>query len=161
MQIASGTVVSFDYTLTDPDGKKLDTSDGRGPLLYVHGTGGIIPGLEAELEGKKAGDAFKVTIAPEKAYGPHNPGMVQVVPRTQFPPNSMIMVGMQINAKGPKGRQIPVRVTKVTADEVTVDANHPLAGVALTFDVKVVDVRVASIEEIQHGHAHGPGGVQH
>lgn len=161
MQIASGTVVSIEYTLTNPEGKKLDSSEGRGPLLYVHGTGGIIPGLEAELEGKKAGDEFKVTIPPEKAYGVHNAQMVQVVPRTQFPPNSMIMVGMQINAQGPKGRQIPVRVTKVTAEEVTVDANHPLAGVPLTFDIKVVDVRIASVEEIQHGHAHGPGGVQH
>jgi FKBP-type peptidyl-prolyl cis-trans isomerase SlyD len=161
MQIATGTVVSIEYTLTNPEGKKLDSSEGRGPLMYVHGTGGIIPGLEAELEGKKAGDEFKATIPPEKAYGVHNAGMVQVVPRSQFPANSMIMVGMQINAKGPGGRQIPVRVTKVTADEVTVDANHPLAGVPLTFDIKVVEVRIASIEEIQHRHAHGPGGVQH
>ena len=161
MQIATGMVVSFEYTLTDPEGKKLDTSDGRGPMLYVHGTGGIIAGLEAELEGKTAGDAFKATIPPEKAYGAHNAQMVQVVPRKQFPPNTMVMVGQQINAQGPNNRQIPVRVTKVTAEEVTVDANHPLAGVALTFDVKVVEVRIASIEEIQHGHAHGPGGVQH
>ena len=154
-------VVSFEYTLTDPDGKKLDTSDGRGPVLYVQGTGGIVPGLEAELEGKKAGDEFKTTIPPEKAYGPHRPNLVQVVPRSSFPPNTMVMVGQQINAKGPNNMQIPVHVTKVSAEEVTVDANHPLAGVALTFEVKVVDVRVASIEEIQHGHAHGPGGVQH
>ena len=161
MQIAKNSVVSIEYTLTNPEGEVLDKSEGRGPLVYLHGARNIIPGLEAALEGKSAGDTLKVTIEPEKAYGISNPQMIQAVPRGQFPANQMIMVGQQFQAQGPNGQGFNVRVTKVTADEVTVDANHPLAGVPLTFDVKVVDVREASAEEQQHGHVHGPGGVQH
>jgi FKBP-type peptidyl-prolyl cis-trans isomerase SlyD len=161
MQIAKNSVVSFDYTLTGPDGTVIDTSDGRAPLVYLHGANNIIPGLESELEGKTAGDALKVNVAPEKAYGPSNPGMIQSVPRSQFPANQMIMVGQQFQAQGPGGRTLAVRVTKVTETEVTVDANHPLAGVPLTFDVKIVDVRAATEEEMSHGHVHGPGGHQH
>lgn len=161
MQIAKDTVVSFEYTLTDPSGKVLDKSEGRGPLTYLHGHGGIIPGLESQMEGKSAGDTFTAVVAPEQAYGKHFPEMTQVVPKTQFPANAMIMVGQQLQAKGPGGRTINVRVTKITDNEVTVDANHPLAGVELKFDVKVTDVRAASTEEVQHGHVHGPGGHQH
>lgn len=161
MQIAKNSVVSFDYTLTDPEGKVLDKSEGRGPLTYLHGAGGIIPGLESALEGRSSGDALKVTIDPEKAYGVRDERAVQTAPRSQFPPGQMIMVGQQMQAHGPNGRQFNVRVTKVTDTEITVDANHPLAGVPLTFDVKIVAVRAATPEELQHGHAHGPGGHQH
>ncbi|HQY87483.1 MAG TPA: peptidylprolyl isomerase [Tepidisphaeraceae bacterium] len=161
MKIADKSVVSFDYTLTDPDGKELDSSKTRGPLVYMHGMRGIIPGLEAEMTGKSAGDAFKVTVDADKAYGMHNPALTQTVPRTNFPPNQMLMVGQEFQAKGPNGQPFHVRITKLDGDNVTVDANHPLAGVALTFDVKVVDVREATEEEIAHGHVHGPGGHQH
>lgn len=161
MQIAKNSVVSFEYTLTGPDGAVIDTSKGRAPLVYLHGFHGIIPGLESELEGKSAGDELKVNVAPEKAYGASNPAMIQSVPRSQFPPNQMIMVGQQFQANGPGGRTLVVRVTKVTDAEVTVDANHPLAGVPLTFDVRIVDVRAATEEEIAHGHVHGPGGHHH
>lgn len=161
MQIAKNTVVSIDYTLTNPEGEVLDKSEGRGPLVYLHGAQNIIPGLEAALEGRSPGESLKVTIDPEKAYGVHNPQMQQSVPRSQFPANQMVMVGQQFQAQGPNGQAFNVRVTKVTDAEVTVDANHPLAGVPLTFDVNVVDVREATAEEQQHGHVHGPGGHQH
>ena len=161
MQIAKDHVVSFEYTLTDPEGKVLDTSEGRAPLVYLHGIGGIIPGLEAAMEGRSVGDAFKATIDPEKAYGVRDERAVQTAPRSQFPAGQMIMVGQQLQANGPGGRQFNVRVTKVTDTEVTVDANHPLAGVPLTFDVKIVDIRPATDEEKQHRHAHGPGGHAH
>ena len=161
MQIAKDAVVSFDYTLTDSDGKVLDKSEGRGPLTYLHGRGGIIRGLETQLEGKQAGDAFKAVVAPEQAYGKRFEEMMQVVPRSSFPANAMIMVGQQLQATGPGGRPVNVRVSKITDKEITVDGNHPLAGVELTFDVKIVDVRAATEEELTHGHAHGPGGHQH
>ena len=160
MQIAKNTVVSIDYTLTDPQGKVLDSSSGKQPLQYLHGVGGLIPGLEKELGGKKAGDQFKATIAPEEAYGQRDTAMVQAVPREAFKGVADIKPGMQFQAQSPQGMRI-VTVTKVEPNEITVDANHPLAGVTLTFDVKVVDVRQATAEEMQHGHVHGPGGHHH
>lgn len=161
MQIAHHSVVSFDYTLTGPDGKTLDSSVGRAPLVYLHGTGGIIPGLEHEMEGKNPADRFTVTVPAEKAYGVSNPNLIQVVPRGQFPAGQMIMVGQEFQATAPSGQNVTVRVTKVTDADVTVDGNHPLAGVPLTFDVTIVDVRAATEEEIAHGHVHGAGGHHH
>ena len=161
MTIANDHVVSFDYTLTGPDGRQIDTSVGRAPLVYLHGHGGIIVGLANAMAGKSAGDAFTVTVPAAEAYGESNPAMVQVVPRASFPAGTMVMVGQQFEATAPGGRAIPVRVTKVTDKDVTVDANHELAGVPLTFAVTVVDVRPATAEELAHGHVHGAGGHQH
>lgn len=161
MVIAPHTVVRFDYTLTDESGKVLDTSSGKSPLAYLHGIGSIIPGLEAEMAGKQAGDSFKATIPPEKAYGLRHEQFVQVVPRTQFPAGQMIMVGQQFQASAQKGQKLNVRVTRVDAKEVELDANHPLAGKTLNFDISIIEVRAASMEEIEHGHAHGTGGHQH
>ncbi|CAN5463707.1 peptidylprolyl isomerase [soil metagenome] len=160
MQIANNSVVSFDYTLTDPNGQVIDTSKGREPLTYLHGTGGIIPGLESELEGKKAGDAFIVTIAPEKAYGPKDANMIQAVPRDSFKGVTDIQPGMQFQAQSPQGPRV-VTVMAVADDKITIDANHPLAGMELKFDVTVVTVRAATEEELDHGHVHGAGGHHH
>ena len=120
MQIAPNTVVSIQYTLTNPTGEVLDKSEGRGPLIYLHGVRQIIPGLEAALEGREVGEDLKVTIDPEKAYGPRNEQAVQSVPRSQFPARQMIMVGQTLQAHRPDGRQFNVRVTKVSDTEVTV-----------------------------------------
>lgn len=160
MQIAKHAVVSIDYTLTDPQGKVLDSSSGREPLTYLHGVGGLIPGLEKELEGKQSGDAMTVTIAPENAYGHRDAGMIQAVPRQAFKGVEDIKVGMQFQAQSPQGMRV-VTVTKVEPTEITVDANHPLAGVTLKFDVTIKDVRAATPEEISHGHVHGAGGHHH
>ncbi len=158
MQATKSKVVSIDYTLTDSEGNVLDTSDGRTPLEYLHGSDNIIPGLERALEGKSDGDAFEVTVAPEDAYGERDQGLVQEVALTQFPEGADPQVGQQFQAETPEG---PRTVTIVNRDSegVTIDANHPLAGQALNFAVKVVSVREASPEELQHGHAHGPGGA--
>ncbi|MFT3788038.1 MAG: peptidylprolyl isomerase [Tepidisphaeraceae bacterium] len=161
MPITKNSVVSFDYTLTDNAGKVLDTSSGRSPLVYMHGAGNIIPGLESQMEGKNAGDAFQAKVPPEQAYGVKNDQLIQAVPRTAFPANQMIMVGQEFQARGPNGQAGVVRVVKVEDNQITVDANHPLAGVELTFDVKIVDVRDATPDEIAHGHVHGPGGHHH
>jgi len=161
MQIGKDKVVEIDYTLTDPSGNVLDTSRERGPLAYLHGTGNIIPGLEQALEGKGTGDALQVRIPPDKAYGEKDPKMVQAVPRAAFRGISDIKPGMQFQAESGGGQKQLVTVVGVTDDQVTVDANHPLAGVTLNFDVNVRNVRDATSEELQHGHVHGPGGHQH
>ncbi len=160
MQIAKHAVVSIDYTLTDPQGQVLDSSSGKAPLTYLHGVGGLIPGLERELEGKKAGDALVVTVAPEDAYGTRDQSQVQAVPRAAFKGAAEIKPGMQFQAQSPQGPRV-VTVTKVDPEEITVDANHPLAGVTLKFDVNVREVRPATPEEVAHGHVHGAGGHHH
>jgi FKBP-type peptidyl-prolyl cis-trans isomerase SlyD len=160
MQAGKDKVVSFDYTLTGPEGQEIDSSKGRHPLTYLHGANNIIPGLEAALEGKSAGDELSVTVPPEQAYGHRNEQMIQSVPRDRFQGVADIKPGMQFQANTPQGPRI-VTIVAADAQNVTVDANHPLAGVPLKFDVKVTDVRDASAEELQHGHVHGPGAHQH
>lgn len=161
MQVGKDKVVSIDYTLTNNQGQVIDSSQGRDPLAYLHGKGNIIPGLEKALEGKNIGDNLKVAIQPEEGYGNHDPRMVQSVPKAAFKGVDNIQPGMQFQAQGPGGQARVVTVTKVDGDNVTVDANHPLAGQTLNFDVTVKDVRDASAEEMSHGHVHGPGGHQH
>jgi FKBP-type peptidyl-prolyl cis-trans isomerase SlyD len=164
---ASGTigkdkVVSIDYTLTNDAGKVIDSSQGREPLTYLHGHGGLIPGMEKGLEGRAAGDTLKLTLSPEEGYGQKDPNMVQPVPRSNFAGVPNIEIGMQFQARSPQGGGARVvTVVDVSAETVTVDANHPLAGETLHFDVSIKDVREASPEELQHGHAHGPGGHHH
>lgn len=160
MQVSKDKVVSIDYTLRDDQGQVLDTSSGREPLPYLHGAQNIIPGLEAALEGKRVGDTLSVTVLPADAYGERDAELVQDVPRDRFQGVSQIEPGMQFQAQTPQGRRI-VTVTKVDDQNVTVDANHPLAGQTLHFEVTVKDVRQATPEEVQHGHAHGPGGHHH
>lgn len=159
MQISKDKVVSIDYTLTNPEGEVLDSSEGRQPLAYLQGKGNIIAGLERELEGKRVGDQMRVTIQPADAYGERDDRLVQSVPREAFGGIDNIQVGMQFQAQTPSGHRAVVRVIEVGENEVTIDANHPLAGVPLTFDVTVRDVRDATEEELTHGHAHGPGGA--
>jgi FKBP-type peptidyl-prolyl cis-trans isomerase SlyD len=160
VKITKHAVAALEYTLTDDDGELLDSSRGRGPLAYIHGIGNLIPGLEQELEGKTAGDALSVRIAAADAYGERDESMVHTVPRDQLPQGAPIKVGMQLQAEGEGGTHV-VRVVGVEADSVKLDANHPLAGVPLNFDVKVVEVRGATPDELRHGHVHGPGGHAH
>lgn len=158
--IANDTVVRFNYTLTNSDGDVLDKSNGE-PLAYLHGHHNIIPGLEAQMEGKSAGDKFTVTVAPEDAYGEYLAEAVQEVPRANFQGVDNIEVGMQFQSQTDDGHVMLVTVKDVNDDVVVVDGNHPLAGVTLTFDVEVVEVREATADEIAHGHAHGVGGHHH
>lgn len=154
MDISDKCVVAFHYTLSNGSGEKLDSSDGREPLKYLHGARNIVPGLEKALTGKKAGDELKVEVQPDDGYGAVNPEMVQKVPRAAFEGVDKIEPGMQFQAQGPGGQVQLITVKEVSGDEVTIDGNHPLAGEVLHFDVKVEDVRAATDEEIAHGHAH-------
>ena len=160
MQIADNTVVAIDYTLTDDGGTVIDKSEGGG-FAYLHGANNIIPGLEKALIGKGAGDELQVAISPQEAYGVRDEGLVQVVSRSMFPEPDQINVGSQFHGQSPDGGTIVVTVVEVEDDNVTIDGNHPLAGVNLNFDVKVVSVREATAEELEHGHVHGPGGHDH
>ena len=160
MQIGERTVATFHYTLTDATGKVIDSSDGRAPLSYLHGSGNIVPGLEKEMSGKQQGDSFNVVVAPEEGYGMPNPMMIQVVPREAFQGVDTLEVGMEFQAQTPQG-PMSVAIAKIEGDEVTVDGNHPLAGQTLHFAIEVTDVRDASLEELTHGHVHGPGGHHH
>jgi FKBP-type peptidyl-prolyl cis-trans isomerase SlyD len=160
MQIANQTVVTIDYTLTDPKGEVLDSSKGEEPLTYIHGAGNIVPGLENALTGKSVGDSMQVTVAPIDGYGERDEELVQAVPRERFPGASSIEVGMRFHAQGSDGSQV-VTVVAVDDKHVTVDANHPLAGTTLAFDVTVLEVRDATADELEHGHVHGKGGHEH
>ncbi|AVV34761.1 MAG: peptidylprolyl isomerase [Cobetia sp.] len=160
MQIAQNAVVSFHYTLTNNEGEVLDSSEGREPLAYIHGAGNIVPGLEKELDGKTSGDELKVAVSPEEGYGEVQEALVQEVPREAFQGVEDIEAGMQFQAQT-QGGPLMVTVTKVEGDTVTVDGNHPLAGETLNFDVQITNVREASAEELEHGHVHGEGGVEH
>lgn len=160
MQIGDRTVATFHYTLTDDSGRVLDSSVGGEPLSYLHGSGQIVPGLERQMAGRGAGDKFTADVAPEEAYGVSDPQLVQVVPRGQFQGVDDLEVGMQFHADTGQ-HSTPVTITRIEGDDVTVDANHPLAGQALHFAIEVTDVRDASLEELTHGHAHGPGGHHH
>lgn len=156
MQAAKNRVVKIEYTLKDSDDQVIDTSEGREPLAYIHGVGQLIPGLEQALEGKEPGSDLSVSLSPEEGYGERDESMVLNVPREQFEGTERIEPGMQFQAQTEDGVRI-LTVLESGEQEVTVDANHPLAGVTLNFEVNVVDVREAEQEELQHGHVHEGG----
>lgn len=156
MQITKNTVASIHYTLRDDEGTIIDSSEGRDPLLYLHGAGNLIQGMEEGLEGKTKGEKLHLKIEPEKGYGEKDENLVQQVPRSAFG-SQEVKPGMRFSTN----QGGVVTVTEVGLDSVTVDGNHPLAGVALNFDVEIIEVRSATPEEITHGHVHGAGGHQH
>ena len=160
MQIAHNAVAAFHYTLTDDQNEVIDSSAGRDPLTYLHGSSQIVPGLEKQMEGRSVGDKFSVEVAPEEGYGVHHPELMQEVPREAFQGVEDIQPGMQFQGRGPQG-EINVTVSRIENDTVFIDGNHPLAGKTLHFAIEVTDVREASAEELQHGHVHGAGGHHH
>jgi len=160
MIVEKDKVVSFNYTLKDEEGNLLDSSDGREALAYLHGAGNIIPGLEDALSGKSPGDDVTAVIEPAQAYGQRDDSLVGQVPRENLDGIDELKVGMQLEARTPEGPRV-VHVVDVADDSVTIDANHPLAGKTLHFDLTVAEVRDATTEELEHRHPHGPGGHQH
>ena len=154
MKIAEACVVSIHYTLTNSEGETLDSSSDGEPLSYLHGAGGLIPGLERELAGKESGDQFKATIQPEDAYGEVNPALIQEVPLDVLSGIDNLAVGMQLQSQSPDGRMQLLVVDAIGEQSATLNANHALAGEVLHFDVEVADVRAATEEELAHGHAH-------
>lgn len=161
MQISKHKVVTMEYTLTDAEGSIIDESKGDEAFAYIQGIGSIISGLEKALEGKTVGESVQVSIAPEEAYGVRDDELMTEVPLDRFESPEMIEPGMQFHTQSPEGAVRVVTVVSVQDDVVTVDGNHPLAGVTLNFSVNIKDVRDATEEELEHGHAHGEGGHHH
>ncbi len=159
MKIDKDHVVRLHYAVAEAGGATIESSRDREPMAVLIGHKAIIPGLEAALMGRSAGDTFEVTVASEDAYGERHPGMVQRIPRKHFK-NQKLAVGMQIVVPTQMGPR-PVTVEKIGLSVVDVDLNHPMAGKSLSFDVEIVDVRDATAEEKDHGHVHGEGGVEH
>ena len=149
-------VVTFHYTLRDPEGRVLDSSAGNPPVSYLEGAGQIIDGLDQRLRTVAAGVKTRVQVPAAEAYGERDPEQVQRVKRVLLPVDGEVQIGETFRTG--EDRQAPVvTVVGVEGDEVLLDGNHPLAGVALTFDVEIVEAREATAEELSHGHAHGGG----
>lgn len=154
MNIQNQAVVSIHYTLTDENGEVLDSSSGDDPLTYLHGTGAIIPGLESELDGKESGDKLNVAVEPQEAYGEFDESLVQQVPREIFNEIPDLAPGLRLRTTEPDGPGKIITVVAIEDEAVTINANHPLAGMTLHFAVEVEDVREATDQEIEHGHVH-------
>ena len=159
MKVSKDCVVSLEYRLHLGDGKTIDESEPGKPLAYLHGRGQIVPGLEGQLEGMSGGESKQVVVTPAQGYGEHDSRGLQTVPRAMFPPDAPLQPGTTISAQTEGGEVIPITIRELKEDSVVVDLNHPLAGKTLHFDVTVREVRQASAEELEHGHAHGPGGA--
>jgi FKBP-type peptidyl-prolyl cis-trans isomerase SlyD len=156
-EIVKNCVVTLDYTVTDPDGTMID--DGRRPLIYLHGGyDGIFSKLEETLHGKKIGENLKVKLQPEEAFGDYDEKLVAVEDADMFPEDAE--VGMAFERVSDAG-EVLYRITEIADGKVVVDGNHPLAGMALIFDMTVTAVRVATAEELAHGHIHGENGDPH
>lgn len=161
MKVEEKKVVGIEYTLTLEDGEVADTNVGQDPLLYIHGFGGIIPGLEKALEGLVVGDKKQVTIEPKDAYGEVDEDAFQELPLDAFPKGVQLEEGLILQMVTEEGYPIPAIVDEIKETTAVLDLNHPLAGRTLNFDVKVLEIRDASPEELDHGHAHGPHGHHH
>ncbi|MFP3959931.1 MAG: peptidylprolyl isomerase [Spirochaetaceae bacterium] len=154
MNVKTDAVVTIAYTLKDETGEVLDSSEDHGDLSYIHGHDNIVPGLEEALDGKNPGESVSATVPPEKGYGERDEELLFQVPRTKMPEDAELEVGMQFEAQTSEGDRRVVTLAEVGESDVTLDANHPLAGRTLHFDVTVNEVREASQEELDHGHVH-------
>jgi FKBP-type peptidyl-prolyl cis-trans isomerase SlyD len=162
MKIAKNTVVTVNYKLSDAQNNLIE--DGRQPMVYLHGGyENTLPKIEEELDGKEAGYASTIQIEPDDAFGEYDAALVKVEPRNRLP--EPLEVGMQFEGMpdGEDGDEeaLIFTVTEIADDKVVLDGNHPLAGMALRFELSVVDVRAATEEEIAHGHVHGAHGHHH
>jgi FKBP-type peptidyl-prolyl cis-trans isomerase SlyD len=154
LSIENNMIVNVHYTLKNNDGDILDSSEGSEPLIYLHGAENIISGLEKALAGKSEGDSLQVVVEPSEGYGEALPELIEAVGVAAFNGVESIEPGMTFETEAPDGTVHPVLVTKVEDDQVTIDGNHPLAGVTLNFDVQIVSVKHASEDEIAHQHVH-------
>ncbi|WP_420566684.1 FKBP-type peptidyl-prolyl cis-trans isomerase [Thalassovita sp.] len=139
-EVKSGDTVRIHYTGTLADGSTFDSSEGRDPLEFTVGSGQIIPGLDKALPGMTVGEKKTVEIEPGEAYGETQADAIQAIPRSNVPPEIPLEVGLQLQMQSPSGQVVPVTVVEITEEEVTLDANHPLAGKALTFAFEIVSV---------------------
>lgn len=159
MKIEKNSVVHFHYSVAEPGMPELESSHGRDAMAILVGHGNIIPGLEDAMMGREAGEKFSITVNPDQAYGELREGLNQRIPRKLFK-GAKLAPGMQVVLPTEMGPR-PMTILKVGISVVDVDLNHPMAGKTLSFETEIVSVREASAEELEHGHVHGDGGVQH
>jgi FKBP-type peptidyl-prolyl cis-trans isomerase SlyD len=160
MKISNNKVIIMHYAVSDSEGTLIDSSYDHKALEVIQGTGYLIPGLEQALDGHQAGDKFDVAVAAKNAYGERFDSYVQSVPKAMFEDIEDIGVGTQLRATTDEGEQTVI-VIDVTDDKITVDGNHPLAGLDLSFEVEIIEVREATEDELSHGHVHSEGGCGH
>lgn len=160
MKITSNKVVIIHYAVSDSEGTLIDSSYDHEPLAVIHGTGYLIPGLEEALEGHEVGSQFEVAVPADKGYGERFDDYVQTVPKEMFADIEDLAVGAQLRATTDDGEQTVI-VVDMSEDTITVDGNHPLAGIDLKFDVEVLEIRDATAEELEHGHVHSKEDAGH
>ncbi|PKG83424.1 peptidylprolyl isomerase [Colwellia sp. 75C3] len=160
MKIAKNNVVVMHYAVSDSEGTLIDSSYEDKPMAIIQGTGYLIPGLDDALIDHEAGDKFEVAVACEDAYGERHDDYVQTVPREVLAGVEDLSLGTQLRATTDDGEQTVI-VIDVQEDEITVDGNHPLSGLDLSFDVEIIEVREATADELEHGHVHSEGGCGH
>ena len=156
MAIGQNKVVTMNYTLKDGQGNIVQTTENKEPFQFMSGGKQILPKLEEEINAMIIGSKKNVKIPAKEAYGEYSEQAIQQVKKENFPANVDLKVGMEFVANSPEGHQMPFVVKEIKNEEITVDFNHPLAGMDLEFDVELIDVRDATLEEMQHGHVHGP-----
>lgn len=157
MTVAKDKVVGVIYTLTDDQGTVVDTNKGQEALEFIQGHGMMIPGFEKALEGATEGQTLAFSVTPEEGYGESNEDFIIEVPRSAFPEDEEVQVGWQVTGTTPDGQMQAFRVLEVSDEKIKLDANHPLAGQNLNFEVEVVSLRDASEQELSHGHVHADG----
>jgi len=158
MKIEKNTAVTLLFKVSDAQGKPIEES--KDPMVYLHGGyGNTLPKIEEALEGQEPGFQTTLALQPEDAFGLRDENLLRTIPRSQFPPG--VKVGGQLEGRGSDGREQIFNVSKIKGDIVLLDGNHPLAGKALRFTLKVIDVRAASEEEMAHKHVHGEHGHHH
>lgn len=161
MPIEVNKVVTLNFTLTDDTGNVLDSTNQGGPFSYITGRGMVLPKLEEAVSIMMIGTKKQLRLDAADAYGNYNEQIVQVVGKENFPKDFVLEVGMEYMESNPEGVQMPFTIIEVNDDEITIDFNHPFAGINLNFDLELLDVRDATAEELAHGHVHGPGGHHH
>jgi FKBP-type peptidyl-prolyl cis-trans isomerase SlyD len=158
MHIQKDTAITLRFKIADAHGKTIE--DAKEPMTYLHGGyDNTLPKIEEALEGKAAGDTVTLDLKPEDAFGPRDPALERTIPKSEFPPG--VKVGGQLESRDEQGEAQVFTVKKIKGDKVLLDGNHPLAGMALRFTLKVLEVRAASAEEIAHRHVHGAHGHHH
>jgi FKBP-type peptidyl-prolyl cis-trans isomerase SlyD len=159
--VGKDMVVTFHYTLRNEAGDVLDSSSGAEPLSYLHGYSNIVSGLEKALLGKAVGSQFKVTVEPSEGYGEREDEMVIQVPKKEWDLPEHVGAGEVVELQSPEGHVVPAVIVEIGSEFVVLDANHPLAGEQLFFEIELTAIRGATKEELEHGHVHGPGGHHH
>jgi FKBP-type peptidyl-prolyl cis-trans isomerase SlyD len=161
MAIGANKVVTVNYKLSDDKGNMIQTTKENEPFVYLSGNKQILPKLEEAIDGMIIGGKKNIELNSSEAYGDYDEKAIQQVKKNAFPEGANLEPGMEYMAQSPEGKPVPFVIKEVKEEDVTIDFNHPLAGVNLNFDVELVDVRDATEEEMQHGHAHSAGGHQH